>query len=111
MPVKTIEHWYKLKRFGQFLTFFGIGCIAGGTALVVVGSNENDVDFYYNNTSGVYSTGDEKIIMGALGIAGGITAVGGGIPMWVIGAKRINKYERSMGIKPGKQSIGLVYNF
>lgn len=106
---KTIEQWKKLRRSGIILTSFGAACVTAGAIMV----SQAD-ELYYNVSTGSYGTveeGDPLGGFGIAGIAGGITALGGGITMWLIGNNRIKKYGQNISLTNGKRSIGIAYHF
>lgn len=112
---KTLEHWKKLRRAGAILTGVGVGSIAGGITLIVIGNNKNNRDYNYSGYDSYYDNdmadGDRKIVVGALGIVGGITALGGGIPMLAIGNNRIKKYTDRVKVDVGARGAKLAYRF
>ncbi|MGJ7030752.1 hypothetical protein [Niabella hirudinis] len=105
---KTAEQWQKLRRAGIVLTSGGIACVAGGIALIAAGEDQsnNGYNYYTDDTPG-----EAKIIVGAMGIAGGIMALGGGITMWAIGNNRLKKYSKRVSFDAGGRSATLAYKF
>ena len=96
---KTEEHWRKLRNNGIVLTSLGAACVIVGTALVQ--ADVYDVD---GNADGT------RALFGAMGIAGGITSLGGGITMWAIGANRLRKIN-DVSIKTNGKALGIAYRF
>ena len=99
MFIKTEEHWRKLRNNGIVLTSLGAACITAGA--VLVNADIYDID---GNADGT------RAVFGILGIAGGITSLGGGITMWAIGNNRLRKI-RDFSIRTGGSAVGLVYKF
>ncbi|MCD2424921.1 hypothetical protein LQ567_19210 [Niabella pedocola] len=51
------------------------------------------------------------MVVGAMGIVGGIMALGGGITMWAIGNNRVRKYTDRMSFDMGSRSAKLAFRF
>lgn len=116
--VKKIISYDKMKRGG-------IGLAIGGTLITGLGSfllvdyvnksiNENYNDFYNNYT-------DEQLefqyLMGIAATTLGVTALGGGITLWAIGASKSKSYTDklnsiSFNLSPGhRQQFSIAYRF
>lgn len=101
----------KLRTGGIVLTSVGAGLIAGGTALIIDGNNQNGgYNFTGDYNEGDFSDGDGKIVVGAVGIVFGALSTAGGITMWAIGSKKMKKYGGGqMSVQPTKNGVGLAY--
>lgn len=97
--VKTEEHWRKLRNNGIVLTSLGAACITVGA--VLINADVYDVDGKADGTRAVF---------GIMGIAGGITSLGGGITMWAIGNNRLKKLQ-GFSLQSNGSSMGVVYKF
>ncbi len=95
------SRWKKLKGAGIILTGVGVACIGGGIALI-----NSDTNDYIND----YSDGSITSI-GILGVAGGLTAIGGGVTMWAIGGNRLKKIRGRVSFDATPKSAHLVYRF
>lgn len=97
--IKNQEHWKKLRNNGIVLTSLGAACIITGAALV-----QADVHDVGGNADGT------RAVFGIMGIAGGITSLGGGITMWAIGNNRLKKI-RDVSFNSNGKALGFVYRF
>jgi hypothetical protein len=116
--VKKVISYDKMKRGG-------IGLAIGGTIMTGIGSLllvdyvNKSVNEYYNDFYDVYT--DEQLefqlLMGIAATSLGITAMGGGITLWVIGSAKSRSYTNklnslSFNLSPGyKQQFSLAYRF
>ncbi len=83
--------------------------VAGTIALIVVAAKINSEDYYYLHS-------EEDDIALALTSIAGVSAVGAGIPLWIVGGYNQNKYEQklknvSVGMRITSQSKGLALTY
>lgn len=101
----------KMRTGGIVLTSVGAALMGSGIALIAAGVSENDNVNYSNYDVYDMTSGDDKIVGGALCLATGFLSTGGGITMWVIGNKKMKKYSSgaTLQVNPGK--LSLAYKF
>lgn len=116
--MKKVVSYYKMKRGG-------IGLAVGGTLITGLGTFlladyvNKTINETYNDFYDVY-TDDQLEFQRLMGIAAtslGITALGGGITLWVIGASKSKSYNDKLNsltfnLSPGyRQQFSLAYRF
>lgn len=115
---RKVASYKKMKVTGQVLTAAGPVMMIGGIALIATFiSDENSA---YGNNNNVHSNGDGgelgTFLAGYALVLLGAGSLGTGIPLWVIGNKKIEKYSKelpkvSLEYKPLNASIGICYSF
>lgn len=101
----------KMKRAGIGLTIGGAVIAGVGTGLLI------DYVIKVGNGYPDYRTDDMEYAIGVGLTTLGITAIGGGITLWSIGAAKSNSYKRkldtfSFNLSPGyRQQFSLAYRF
>jgi hypothetical protein len=115
-----VEHYKHMRTSGLVLTGLGAGFAAGGTILVLYGSDKlNSIDYH----DPYYSEEDEAI--GALSVVGGaismivsIPLLTSGIILASVGSHKSHEYQKrlqglTMGVicTPKVQGLSLVYRF
>ena len=103
--LEKVEKYRRLKTAGVFLS------VAGSIALVVVGVRLSEDDFYYYHS-------DEDDYAMALTAVAGVSALGAGIPLWIVGGYNQSKYNEKMKrvsigmrIDSGSKGLSLTYRF
>jgi|GEM_PF-1447882 len=98
------KRWHRLKTLGIVLTGVGVGCI---TASVLAAKSSDEV---YNDpvSGGATDRYVKDQTVSALGIAGGIVAIAGGVTMWAIGGNRLKKLKHSVSIIGTNRGVGLA---
>jgi hypothetical protein len=97
----------KLRNAGIGLTVLGVGLIARGTAMVIAADG---VTYYSTSTYGG-TEGSFSGAMGALSIVAGGISTAGGITMWILGQKKLNKEKRRMNLSIGVNVVEIWYRF
>lgn len=108
--LRKAEKYSNMKTAGMVMTF-------GGAALTVLGISTMANSGYnsYDPNSSSESAG--KWLAGYFETLGGITLIGGGIPLWIIGASKSKKYINmyhnvSLNLKPdASHMLNLTYKF
>lgn len=116
--VKKVISYDKMKRGGIGLAISGTIITGIGSFLLVDYVNKS-VNEYYNDFYNNYT--DEQLefqrLMGIAATTLGITALGGGITLWVIGSSKSRSYSDklnslSFNLSPGhNQQFSLAYRF
>ncbi len=103
----------KMKRTGTIVASVGGGLLAIGAVLIPVGIPYNLKSATVANTYGNGDAGAGLIISGTLSLALGFCGVSSGIPLAVIGSKRMKKYcgESKRAMMLNTQGTGLALNF
>lgn len=108
--LRKAEKYSNMKTAGMVMTF-------GGAALTVLGISTMANSGYDSYDPNATSESAGKWLVGYFETLGGVTLVGGGIPLWIIGASKSKKYRNmynnvSLNIKPDAYNlINLTYKF
>lgn len=108
---EKVNKFKGMKTTGIVMTAVGIPTLIAGIVIYVNGINDS-------NLSGNTVDFDSKVWGGLALMVIGELATGGGIVLWAIGGNKAKKYSNelnnragSLGLKTGKDGIGLVYRF
>lgn len=103
--LEKVEKYKRMKTVGVVLSVAGTIAMIAAVAMV----NEDDYTGYY--------TDDDDYSEAVVAVAG-VSALGAGIPLWIVGAHNQNKYEQKlknvsigMRITPQSRGLTLTYRF
>lgn len=95
--ITKAEKYRKMKTTGTVLT-------VGGTILTIIGiATLANVETTTNSYGQIHTTGDP--VAGTLEFLGGLSAMGAGIPLWIVGAHAEAKYNRKLEMLSVKASV------
>ncbi len=105
----------KMKHAGVGLTICGTVLTVAGIGLMADGAIKNE-NLEYDMYSPEYNEGSAEILLGLCSSVIGISAISGGVVLWVIGSSKANKYNHlrsfSFNLDPAPNQIfTLAYRF
>ncbi len=106
---KKYRRFKKMRTAGIILTIAGTALTIRGVAMVASGlDNTNNATSKYHNVDNA----GLLYFMGLLSITAGVTSMGGGITMWIIGNNKMKKHGGGqISLQSSKTGVGLSYRF